>query len=136
MNVLLQVPKYFGLLQIFWSRPKIDIHFMPAQKFLKRHKMHMLNIWTGTKHFGTCRRKRQKFYLGEKSFFVHFSRDSSANNASSSFRYYFTPLWAEIFSNYLMIQFLWNLWKLMFHKPWLVSKTYLNHTFGLKISEC
>ena len=40
--VLLQVPKCFGLVQIFCARQKDDLHsvklvFVPAQKFLKRH---------------------------------------------------------------------------------------------------
>ena len=30
--VLLQVPKYFGLVQMFWARPKIYMHVVPVPK--------------------------------------------------------------------------------------------------------
>ena len=35
--ILLQVPKYFGLLPIFCARPKIDLHIVSAQKKMKLH---------------------------------------------------------------------------------------------------
>ena len=52
--VLLQVPKCFVPVQIFWASPKI---FGLAQK-----------IWTSLKHFGTCKRTRHKigFYSAPK----------------------------------------------------------------------
>ena len=36
--VLLQVPEYFVLVQIFWASPKIWLHLVPHQKPLKRQK--------------------------------------------------------------------------------------------------
>ena len=36
--VLLQVPKCFVLVQIFWASPKIWLHLVPLQKLLCRHK--------------------------------------------------------------------------------------------------
>ena len=32
--ILLQVPNYFGLVQIFWTRTKICIHFVPVPNIL------------------------------------------------------------------------------------------------------
>ena len=78
--VLLQVPKYFVLVQIFWANPKIWL----LQKLLCRHKKQFCwiqiiflsgtkclfgtvskkifglaqKIGTSTKHFGTCKRTR------------------------------------------------------------------------------
>ena len=47
--------------QTFCARQKDDLHsvklvFVPTQKFLKRLTQ---KIWTGTKHFATCKRTRQ-----------------------------------------------------------------------------
>ena len=83
--VLLQVSKCFVPVQIFCVGPKIYLHivsnkhfarqkdglhsvklfFVPTQKFLKRHctKCNQIfglaqKIWTGTKHFETCKRTR------------------------------------------------------------------------------
>ena len=36
--VLLQVPKFFVLVQSFWASPKIWLHLVPLQKILCRHK--------------------------------------------------------------------------------------------------
>ena len=36
--VLLQVPKCFVLVQIFWASPKIWLHLVPLQKLLCQHK--------------------------------------------------------------------------------------------------
>ena len=36
--VLLQVPKYFVPIKIFWASPKIWLHLVPLQKLLCRHK--------------------------------------------------------------------------------------------------
>ena len=57
-------------LQTFCARQKDDLHsvklvFVQAQKFLKILKIFGLaqKIWPGTKHFGTCKRTRQKTNL-------------------------------------------------------------------------
>ena len=62
--VLLQAPKCFVLVQFFCARQKDDLHsvklvFVPAQKVLKRNYMQS-NFWSGSKHFGTCKRTRHK----------------------------------------------------------------------------
>ena len=56
-NFLCQTKRWFAFSKIF---------FVPAQKFLKRHKMQSIfmlahNIWTSTKLFRTCKRTRHKF---------------------------------------------------------------------------
>ena len=83
--VLLQVPKCFVPVQIFWASPKIWLHLEPLQKLFCRHKnqfywMHIIFLsatkclwlpqyvnkflvwhkktWTSPKHFGTCKRTR------------------------------------------------------------------------------
>ena len=81
--VLLQVPKCFVRIQIFWASPKIWLHLVPLQKLLCRSKKFFTEckssfclakndcdwhnmqidfgskIWTGTKLFATCKRTRQ-----------------------------------------------------------------------------
>ena len=54
-------------LQTFCARQKDDLHsvklvFVPAQNVLKSFEIFGLaqNIWTTTKHFGTCKRTRHK----------------------------------------------------------------------------
>ena len=51
--VLLQVPKCFLPVQIFWASPKIWLHLVPLQKLLCQHKnqFYWLQIifWSGTK---------------------------------------------------------------------------------------
>ena len=81
--VLLQVPNFFVPVQIFWASPKIYIHFLPDKKriciqknwFLCRYKRFWRGtkcsqifglaqkIWTGTKHFGTCKSTRHLFII-------------------------------------------------------------------------
>ena len=83
--VLLQVPKCFGLVQIFCARPKIYLHIVAVTNDLCQTKRwfafrkigfcagtkvfeEALNavkffrlaqkIWTSTKHFGTCKRTK------------------------------------------------------------------------------
>ena len=41
--VLLQVPKCFVRIQIFWASPKIWLHLVPLQKLLCRSKKNLLN---------------------------------------------------------------------------------------------
>ena len=77
--VLLQVPKCFGLVRIFCARQK-DLHIVAVTNILCQTKRWMAfskisfwrgtkcsqifglaqNIWTSTKHFGTCKRTRHK----------------------------------------------------------------------------
>ena len=93
--VLLQVLKYFVPVQMFWASPNIWLHLVILQKLLCQQikqfywmqiitlsgtKCMLLaqyvnkffcptqTIWTGTKHFGTCKRTRHKF---PKSAFYH-----------------------------------------------------------------
>ena len=86
--VLLQVPKHFGLVHIFCVGPKIYLQIVPVTNILCQTKRwfafsrigfcastkvfeealckcsHIFvlaqNIWTSTKHFGTCKRTRHK----------------------------------------------------------------------------
>ena len=60
----LQVPKCFGLIQIFCDRPKMYLHFVAVTNILCQTKRGIdcsqifglvQNIWTSTKHFGTCK---------------------------------------------------------------------------------
>ena len=89
--VLLQVPKCFVHVQIFWASPKIWLHLVLLQKLLCRHKNQFywmqiiflsgtickyvfvlaLKIWTSPKHFGTCKRKRHKNLVCRIWFFQH-----------------------------------------------------------------
>ena len=81
--VLLQVPEYFVLVQIFWASPKIWLHLVPHQKPLKRQKnqfywMQIIFLsgtkclwlaqyvikfldWTSPKYFGTCKSTRHLY---------------------------------------------------------------------------
>ena len=88
--VLLQVSKYFGLVWIVCAIPKIDLHIVPVPNILCQTKIWFpyskfsfcastncfemaLNaiqflaqkIWTGTKHFGICRRTRHEKFVSD-----------------------------------------------------------------------
>ena len=59
--VLLQVPKCFGLVQFFCARPKNYSHIVVVTK--RRHIFGLAKkIWTGTKHFGTCKGTRHQLF--------------------------------------------------------------------------
>ena len=51
--VLLQVPKCFLVVQIFWTSPKIWLHLVPLQKLLCQHKKQFywmqIIFWSGAK---------------------------------------------------------------------------------------
>ena len=94
--VLLQVPKCFVPVQIFWTRPKIELNFsafpksfVPVKKLNLLYENHLLvwhkkfgtgtiyksvfvmaqKIWTSPKYFGTRKRRRHKsirYFQGNK----------------------------------------------------------------------
>ena len=98
---LLQVPKFFGLVQIFCGRPKFICIFWQSQTFCARQKddLHSVNlvfmrhkrfwrgticsqifglpqkIWTGSKRFGTCKRTRHKY----KKIYILTGRPGARN---------------------------------------------------------
>ena len=69
--VLLQVPKYFVLSQIFWSLPKFKLHLVPLQKILYQQKNWIYEmeiiIWSGIKKMGLAQFVNQ-FLVWHKKF--------------------------------------------------------------------
>ena len=102
--VPLQVPKCFGLVQIFCARPKIYLHILAVTNILYQTKRWFAfskivfcagtkvfeealfkgsqifglaqKIWTGTKHFGTCKRTRHTSSI----YIFNFGADAIIEN--------------------------------------------------------
>ena len=65
-NILCQTKRWLAFSKIgFCGSTKVFEEALNAVKFLGWLK----KIWTGTKHFGTCKRTRQKFLLFRGTFF-------------------------------------------------------------------
>ena len=100
--VLLQVPKFFVPVQIFWASPKIWLHLVPLQNLLCWHKKQFYwmqiiflsgtKIWTSPEYVGTCKGTRHKCELGYsilKGFWIHGIRYSEL----SFFRHFVRSLY-------------------------------------------